>query len=44
MEEADGDRDGVLTFEEYIHSYSQLDKPADKINTATKAQSKKGKK
>ena len=38
MEDADGDRDGVLTFEEYIHSYSQLTKPAEQIKTETKSQ------
>lgn len=27
MESADGDRDGVLTFEEYIHSAAEISKP-----------------
>jgi hypothetical protein len=27
MEKADNDRDGVLTFEEYIHSASEINKP-----------------
>jgi hypothetical protein len=27
METADGDRDGVLTFEEYLHAESMVDKP-----------------